>query len=219
MKKAFTLIELMVAVGIIVILTAIAIPSFSALIKSYSSSMNDTAIDSLLCGARSIAVRDHQYTGVRFQRNNNKQFAVIIQHNPALDDDPGDTNEITYLLCSTVPGTKPCNLGDRIGILPDTISGKSKIDANDFCATVMFSGQGKLCTKDVKVWPKLDGDDVFNPDRDPLPMDDYESKSCLSLRSLDIEAWQQAVKNNTENTFIAAMKQLLINAYTGEVIR
>ncbi|MFM9959568.1 MAG: Tfp pilus assembly protein FimT/FimU [Phycisphaerales bacterium] len=65
-KGAFTLVELLIAVGIIVLASVIVVPGFTKLLESanYSSAVNTTA--SALGQARALAIRTNRYTAVAF---------------------------------------------------------------------------------------------------------------------------------------------------------
>jgi prepilin-type N-terminal cleavage/methylation domain-containing protein len=61
---AFTLIELMVVVGIILILVAIAVPAVRALTKSNSQKQAVNLLTSMVARARALAIQSHEMAGV-----------------------------------------------------------------------------------------------------------------------------------------------------------
>ena len=78
---AFTLIELMVVVSIMVTLIAITLPSFTTMIESsnYTSAINQTT--AALGNARAIAMRDNVQTAVAFLFDvRTEQYTLVILH-------------------------------------------------------------------------------------------------------------------------------------------
>ena len=72
-KYGFTLVELLVAMGIILVVSSASLFSIKALMDTYESSgQTVTLINSALSNARAIAVREGKYAGVRFQREYSK---------------------------------------------------------------------------------------------------------------------------------------------------
>ncbi len=66
LRRAFTLIELMVVVGIIVLLVAIMIPALKALTKGNDISQSTNLVRSMISSARTIAISQHRRAGVVF---------------------------------------------------------------------------------------------------------------------------------------------------------
>jgi prepilin-type N-terminal cleavage/methylation domain-containing protein len=67
-KAGFTLIEMVVVVGIIALLIVFGIPALHTMVNSFQSDGGTRAmIDSALSCARAIAVKEQKYAGIRFQ--------------------------------------------------------------------------------------------------------------------------------------------------------
>ena len=83
-RRAFTLTEMLVVVGIIVLLAAIAVPTLSGLTANQNLAGARTMLRSLFASAKARATTKQRYVGVRFQQDRNGQtYAVFLE--PALD--------------------------------------------------------------------------------------------------------------------------------------
>jgi competence protein ComGC len=67
-KNSFSLVEMLVVIGIIAILVGLAIPAINAMQKSYNSTGAEGMISAALATARTLAISRGQYAGVRFQK-------------------------------------------------------------------------------------------------------------------------------------------------------
>ncbi|MGA2915987.1 MAG: prepilin-type N-terminal cleavage/methylation domain-containing protein [Sedimentisphaerales bacterium] len=68
MKRAFSIIELLVVMAVIALLVVIAIPAINAMQKSFDSTGSESMISTALATARTLAIKNNHYTGVRFQK-------------------------------------------------------------------------------------------------------------------------------------------------------
>ncbi len=66
--RGFTIIELLVVMAVIALLVLIAIPAINAMQKSYDSTGAEGMISAALSTARTLAIKNNHYTGVRFQK-------------------------------------------------------------------------------------------------------------------------------------------------------
>lgn len=90
MRKGFTLPEMLVTIGVVAIVAAVALPAFYAIRDSYNSSGADTLISAALSTAKAMAAKEQKYVGVRFQCVPNpenpvlpgEQYLVFIVHDP-----------------------------------------------------------------------------------------------------------------------------------------
>jgi prepilin-type N-terminal cleavage/methylation domain-containing protein len=159
--NGFSLIELLVALGIIAALTALAIPSIKAIQKSFDSTGAESMISAALSTARTIAISQQKYAGVRFQKAYNgtniadaDQYMIFIINN---EDDTtlGDR----YI---AIKGYKPIKLPANSGVMDfkvgnanDEIKTDGMINNNDALTdtttfSVIFSPSGKIVTHDVQ---------------------------------------------------------------------
>jgi prepilin-type N-terminal cleavage/methylation domain-containing protein len=183
MKNGFSLIEMLVVIGIIAVLVGLTIPAINALQKSYDSTGADSMISAALATARTLAISNHNYAGVRFQKawkstddpNKADQYMIFIIYT-----EPKKMGNLTDAFCA-VEGYKPIKLpanigvmdmklGDTANIVSDVNINESKelIDTTTF--SIVFSPAGKLVINDVQTRNK-DGknyndnsstDNVFN---------------------------------------------------------
>jgi prepilin-type N-terminal cleavage/methylation domain-containing protein len=190
-RLAFSLVELLVVLGIIAALAAIAIPSIKAMQKSFDSTGAESMISTALSAARTIAISKGKYAGVRFQKiyNGNNvfdadQYMIFI----VFDND----DKVTNWKCGfvAVEGYKPIKLPSNTEVIDKMIiPGRSETSCNQdsygdrelgspaelssvayFTDTstfsVIFSPAGKLATQDVRCRGRLDfinkDDQVFN---------------------------------------------------------
>lgn len=91
-QLGFTLIELLVIMAIVSILAAIALSALGRLFSAGATATGQNVVDAQLRVARSLAIRDRLYTGVRFQADADPlrpdvHWAVVVQE--ALPD-PND---------------------------------------------------------------------------------------------------------------------------------
>jgi prepilin-type N-terminal cleavage/methylation domain-containing protein len=130
-RNAFSLIELLTVLGIIAALVAFAIPSIKAMQKSVDSTGAESMISAALSTARTIAISQQRYAGVRFQKaydGNNPlkgdQYMIFVINNP-------DVSNVDHLFVA-IPGYKPIKLPENTGIIDKIIrtsNGTSETDA------------------------------------------------------------------------------------------
>jgi prepilin-type N-terminal cleavage/methylation domain-containing protein len=83
-RHAFTLIELMVVIGIMVIILAVSIPGLKAMTKGNDTAQATSMVSSLIANARSIAISQGRIAGVAFYEANSgkagqTQAAYVVQ--------------------------------------------------------------------------------------------------------------------------------------------
>jgi prepilin-type N-terminal cleavage/methylation domain-containing protein len=170
--NAFSLVELIVVLGILAALAALAIPGIKAMQKSFDSTGAESMIGTALSTARTLAIKNQRYAGVRFQKayDSNEQYMIFVTHNP------NAAKNMDYIF-TAVEGYKPIKLPDNVGIIDMTIrtnNGTGKLDSgictelpvveNDFdvnlertmrdisAFSIIFSPTGKLVRNhDVRV--------------------------------------------------------------------
>jgi prepilin-type N-terminal cleavage/methylation domain-containing protein len=189
--SAFSLVELLVVLGIIAALAAFAIPAIKAMQKSFDSTGAESMISAALSTARTIAISQQKYAGVRFQKiydGNNvfdaDQYMIFIVYNNA--------DEVTDWKCGfvAVEGYKPMKLPANVEVIDKTIA-INRVASEKDCGynysedpltsgelsnivyftdtstfSVVFSPTGKLAIQDVRCRGRQDlnnkDDQVFN---------------------------------------------------------
>jgi len=181
-KTAFSLMELLVVMVIIASLVALAIPAIKTMQKSFDSTGAEGMISAALATARTIAMSQQRYAGVRFQKagdpNNAlkaNQYMIFIIYD----------SEKTNLVCGfiAVEGYKPIKLPENMGVMDMRLDDSADIasdgqinstvaitDTTSF--SIVFSPAGKLVIHDVRTRNKngksqpatlaQSDDDVFN---------------------------------------------------------
>ncbi len=182
-KSGFSLIELMIVMGIIAVMGTIAMVSAPSMIRSQKMSSAQNLINAALAQAQAYAAKEQKYAGVRFQPGlNDTQYLIIVEKE--------DFNSTIY---TAIPNSKPAALPGGIGVISSEINGVAldtfpkKNDyldddqtnnqdgdaSNDlrFCLngarvfTIIFSPSGNLVTKPVTVLSRdITTDKIFNTD-------------------------------------------------------
>jgi prepilin-type N-terminal cleavage/methylation domain-containing protein len=131
--RGFTLTEVLVTVGIIVLVVALGVPVFNVLRGSRSSEAGLNVVSAVVGQARTIAVNEGRYAGALFfvdPRNGRTSVAIVTITDPAQDPDPYDKYRgwlgpqatgwpasgaaQDYYLGNVDPTVGPVRLGDRV---------------------------------------------------------------------------------------------------------
>jgi type II secretory pathway pseudopilin PulG len=107
--SGISLIELMIVIGVMVILMAIAVPAVKGIIASFDSSAGARPlINAALSAARAIAIREQTYAGIRFQEDAaGNTYLTFIVHDPAVH-----ANHF-----KAVVGRSPMKLPQNVGVM------------------------------------------------------------------------------------------------------
>lgn len=235
-RRGFTMAELLVAIGIIALLVAIAVPTVGTMFKGANEAKAINTIKAALSLGRSKAMQNQTYAGVRFQRNahNGKFYAVIIEH------DPSATNLANGFLAA--PGVKPMPLPSGIGLVAMVPNSDSDLNSEDevedhHTFSVVFGTQGNVVVHEVRIRNR-DGetdnsskDGIFNTknnvDADPpfgmFYQDEnappYEEEfSTLGLYIVDLARFDTYTNNKYSEYLNNQVDMMRLNVYTGEVM-
>jgi prepilin-type N-terminal cleavage/methylation domain-containing protein len=126
-QNAFSLVELLVVLVIVASLIALAIPAINAMQKSFGSTGAEGMISTALSTARTLAIKNGHYAGVRFQKEYNikdpqinaAQYMIFVVN----DADISNVNEAFR----AVEGYKPIKLPENVGVI-DMIRRTSNAD-------------------------------------------------------------------------------------------
>jgi prepilin-type N-terminal cleavage/methylation domain-containing protein len=244
---AFTLIEVMVVISIIVILLAVSIPTIKALTTGSREAQAVNLIRSYLVNARSIAMSQHRMVGVVFFEENptNHNLADSPPANTAqtamqlIMEDPnqtsysnGNTGFIYYsrdrqylprgVQVATLNDdpTKIVNTGD------ESASSTSKI-----ARCILFDDQGQMVLRSHLARPLSSGTDVGGYPRlyldwnlSPAGTNNSQGVSSPGLIVFDMQEYQAQNFTTSQSTQKSQwLKQhadvLVVNPYTGSLIQ
>ena len=211
--RAFTLMELITVMAIMVILMGVVAPAFNKIMKGNAQGQGANVVTSYLAAARATALSSRRPTAVVFYTdpNNPAQIAIGLGWQALPTDDNGTTITLT-----AIPGRDPDFLpkGVKVATLND-VNGTGGVQVESAGLTparvVMFSGAGQLLMSRVtaaagNVW-KLGA-----------AATDASSPGVLVY---DERALADSGKTGTaQATWLQGHADLLIvNAFTGNVIR
>jgi len=181
-QSGFTLIEMLVVVGIMAIMMALVVPNTGGLIQSHRMSSAQNLVRSALAQAQAYAAAHQKYAGIRFQRDRKgTQYLVLIEKMDKIDPDD-------YV---AVPNAKPVPLPTGIFALSGVVDiydgGSGSSNPNQLMASrnvylqdyderagngraclenattfgLVFSPSGQLVVKSVEVVPRGNTDRIF----------------------------------------------------------
>ncbi|HVZ94873.1 MAG TPA: type II secretion system protein [Phycisphaerales bacterium] len=120
-RRGFTVIEMLVAVSIIIIVTALVIPAIGSLMRSANFSAAVNTVSAALANARALAVQNGRETGVAFLFDVRTQVTTVVvlelDQNRATLASEGRPGEHTY--CAAMhpaTGEVPIELPPGIGV-------------------------------------------------------------------------------------------------------
>jgi prepilin-type N-terminal cleavage/methylation domain-containing protein len=231
----FTLTEMLVAMAIMTILMAVAIPAAKKLSESMEQSTGvKTLIDAALSNARAVAVREQKYAGVRFQMDaTGKQHLIFIIHDP--DNSPNGTGIANGF--RVVDGRKPMALPEDTGVIASANYNDAYLqtpagmnDATTF--SILFGPSGQFVVHQVRVYSS---DGLNSTDRVFNNKSNVDAKFAKFRRDDSVDGFQQ--EDSVSKIVIYDKKQLgkfalspwsqylsglnseHISPYTGELIK
>ena len=225
-KTGFSLVEMMVAIGIVALLLIFSMPALRAIVRSFGESGSaEGIIGPAMASARAIAAKEQRYAGIRFQQTAaGEQYAVFIINDP---NKAGyvDTLGHIHLYVNgfmVVPGMLPIKFPSNTGV----VSGKDgtiTIDPNTTRVSIIFSPSGKLVIHEVRASSnvRLANDAVFSTKEVLFPRDGKNYTSEKSLKIYDVNRWKQVQatpSTSDDSDFITALPTMYINPYTGTIM-
>ncbi|MCX5632104.1 MAG: prepilin-type N-terminal cleavage/methylation domain-containing protein [Phycisphaerae bacterium] len=248
-SNGFSLVELLVVLVIVASLVALSIPAINAMQKSFGSTGAEGMISAALSTARTLAIKNGHYAGVRFQKAYDvkgpleaNQYMIFIIN----DEDMGTLTDAFR----AIEGYKPIKLPENTGAMDMSKITKDSdivdacvVDATAF--SIIFSSAGKLVIHDVQTRNKdgkyrpsgltgVNGSDdkVFNsvPNitvnntgqfvQDDYPIDGLDKEQSRNKFVIyDCEKFSRLDVNNRYSKYLKYLKFIYINAYTGEIIK
>jgi prepilin-type N-terminal cleavage/methylation domain-containing protein len=148
-RGAFTLIELMVVVAIIVILTAITLPAVKALTQGNSQKQAVNLVSALLANARAVAITSHKAAGVVFYEDQSAKSQtaaqVVVASYLGID---GSSHTIIDFVRAPGQGYQLLPYGVKVGTLSSSTTvfntGDNTGDSSIPCRIVLFDENGQL---------------------------------------------------------------------------
>jgi prepilin-type N-terminal cleavage/methylation domain-containing protein len=243
----FSLVELIVVLGILAALAALAIPGIKAMQKSFDSTGADSMISTALSTARTLAIKNQRYAGLRFQKayDSNDQYMIFIVND-------NDIRKNMKYIFRAIEGYKPIKLPECIGVidlkldddpivLNDNINEEWELtDTTTF--SIVFSPSGKLAIHDIEVRNRDGGDDndktsddeIFNTyvkvtdSANPAGkfLQDYNPRKEglgreQSRKNFIIYEREKFDRSDTNQRFdyLKTLKPNCLNPYTGEILK
>jgi type II secretory pathway pseudopilin PulG len=224
---AFTLVELLVVISIIIILLAVSIPTIRALTKSNSQKQAVNLLTTLLANARATAISTHKYSG------------IVVYEYPA--PTPGNGTESTsYVQLITqssvsgrlryftrVPRTAPQRLpsGIQVATLDDTGFKKASDNTTTKCRAIIFDSTGQmLLVNGLGLDPSLTADQVavawnLNATSTSTVSQGVSSPGFVVYDAILYMAAHNAPGANDNLWLRQNADVVILNPYTGNVIR
>ena len=120
-QSGLTLTEMIVVIGIIALLGALAAPATKLFFKSFESESGVRAmISSALASARAIAAKEQRYAGIRFQLDDPLNPLDASQYIIFIVQDPNLTGTWGFGF-RAVEGLEPIKLPDSLGVMDFTV--------------------------------------------------------------------------------------------------
>jgi prepilin-type N-terminal cleavage/methylation domain-containing protein len=216
-KTGFSLVEMMVAMGIVALVLVFSMPALRTVVRSFGESGSaEGIIGPAMASARAIAAKENRYAGIRFQQTAaGEQYAVFIMH------DYYRANNLANGFIA-VPGMLPIRFPSNTGVMSG-IGGT--INSDTTRVSIVFSPNGRLIIHDVRTCSNKSlptGTDtvfggaaaLFSPDGGNYPSD-------KSLKIYDANRWKQVQatpSTSDDSDFITALQAIYINPYTGTIM-
>jgi prepilin-type N-terminal cleavage/methylation domain-containing protein len=214
-KTAFSLVELLVVLTVIAALVALTIPAIKSMQRSFDSTGAEGMISTALSTARTLAIKNNHYAGVRFQKTGDPnnvlkadQYMIFIIFDKA--------NERGWVCGFTaVEGYKPIKLPENTDVIDKIIRRDRKVgdncgtkiddantlvpadlslsDTNSITDTstfsIVFSPAGKLVIEKLRCARRNTNDDIFNDLPDRMFIEDKHDDSGIGVENSRREFW------------------------------
>jgi len=246
-KTAFSLVEMLVVLAIIAMLVVLAIPGINAMQKSFNSTGAEGMISAALSTARTLAIKNGHYAGVRFQKAGNAlqsdQYMIFIAYGGR-----DQTNWVCGFVA--VEGYKPIKLPENINVI-DKIRRRertSQVCGNPFhedplvetdlsdnvnitdtsTFSIVFSPTGRLVTQEVRCRRKDNNNNetIFNDPPTGMFLEDNHDDSGIGVENsrrefyiYDKEKFEKMTTSSQKIIYLDGLKPVYVNPYTGELIK
>jgi len=119
-RSGFTLVEMLIVVGIILLAMAIAMPLLGAFVQGSAVDRAVDVLGSILTAARSVAVSQHKFVAVNFDEDGDVRLYRFPKDDdvPPVDveDKPGSSDDARQNLWEPVRGVRSWRLFDNVAM-------------------------------------------------------------------------------------------------------
>jgi prepilin-type N-terminal cleavage/methylation domain-containing protein len=241
-SAAFTLIEVLVVISIVVILLAVSVPTIRALTKGNSQKQAVNLMTTMLANARATAISTRKVSGIVVYEypattsvTNPSQATSFIQ--PITQTAYNGSTKVRFF--NRVPGTGPQRLtsGIQVATLDVGINAfrTQATDTGTFlggnCRVILFDNNGQLLLANGLAIEATNTDPVAfawnlrgDPDQSTTQVKQSVTRGASSPGFLVYDAGLFVAQHSTSGSTDAAwLRQnsdvIVVNAYTGNVIR
>ena len=140
--------ELLVVIGIIAVLAGLSMPMIKAMQKSYNSTGTESMISAALSTARTLAISNHRYAGVRFQKAYDKKGPQINadQYMIFVINDRDVSKNMDHIF-RAIEGYKPIKLPANIGIIDKNV--RTNNGTSEFAARAESANERDIIADDL----------------------------------------------------------------------
>ena len=169
-EAGFTLIEMLVVVGIIAIMVSLVMPAGSSMIQSHRKSSAQNLIKTSLAQAQAYAAKERKYAGIRFQlAGGGRQYLILVEAKRVVITDGNSYGAWNFYdlmdLYVPVDNVQPTAMPTGTVVLNASeldfdIDANTEVEdwelegATTFC--VIFSPSGQLVKKPAQCGPRVD---------------------------------------------------------------
>lgn len=221
-RRAFTLVELLIVIGLIVLLMAVAVPVFRTLTGSRSVEQGTNVLSSLLAQTRNQAILNHESRGLCFyySQDLDRYVAEMVWY----DDPTGNPNRIdvvdggdVYPLPPGIGVSTGYSPTVRLYSVPITVTGMNTYYGTgvlNLPPVIMFNSEGQLSP--ANYWTAAGGN-LTGKVGAAIPSLPTPAQYVLQL--FDREPFENAAPANRGTWLDENATPLIVNRYNGTLIK
>lgn len=225
-RKAFTIIELIVVMGIMLILLAIVLPAIKSLTRNNNQKQATNMLVALIDNAHALAVQSHTPAGIVIyedpSQTGQSSVQLIVQ---------SSQSELRYFVRAPRTGSQSFPVGIKLAMLDDSVIGmRTESSTSDTkCRVILFNGEGQMILVDSLAHDPTVMDAAaiaWNLNATTGAANHSKGVSGPGLVVYNGNDMQAATNNGVitdattrANWLKANSDVLIVNAYTGGIIR